>query len=163
MNKVSISVLREVVTCTKCHKQNVSYNLSDFAYGQRLYTYDNGRQYAFINLIDDEIYNTYKEMLTNTIKKNSLEIEKDKLLNTLNDTFIITFDKIDGFVINNVGRRRCDFCSSFDFSDLIDEPVTLVNIEAALITHEDWISLTYDEKIDKIEQKLKRIGMIYTS
>ena len=159
MNRIIISALQEVVVCSKCQRQSVNVYLSEFSYGQRLYPYDNGKQYAFINLLESELFDEYDDMLTTVIKRNGIAISRDKLNEVLNQTFGITFDKIDGQEIDYSGSKKCcEYCSSFDFESLIAEPEKLVDIEATLITHEKWMSLTNDEKKEKIEEELKRIG-----
>jgi hypothetical protein len=137
-------------------------NLSDFAYGQRLYTYDDGKQYAFINLLESDIFNQYDEMLSAVLKKKGIALSNDEFIDTLNNTFGITFDKVEGYEIEYTGRKRqCEFCGSVKFDSLIAEPVTQEKIEAALITHEDWLSCSDDEKIEKIKGELKRIGLAH--
>jgi hypothetical protein len=136
-------------------------SLSDFAYGQRLYTYDDGKQYAFINLLETEVFDSYDEMMSEVLMSKGVKLSNDELINTLNNTFGITFDKIDGYEIDNAGRKRqCEYCGSVKFDSVVAEPVTQEEIKAALITQEDWLSYSDDEKKKKIKEELKRIGLI---
>ena len=161
MNWIKISVYKEVAACSKCREKNIEMNLSDFAYGQRLYTYDDGKKYAFINLLESDIFNQYDEMMSAVLRKKGVALSNDRYIDTLNNTFGITFDKIDGYEIEYAERKKqCEFCGSLNFDNLIAEPVTLEEIEAAVITFEDWLSYSDDVRTEIIKEELKRIGLI---
>ena len=53
---MKIKVRKEVVNCSICHKHNEFLYLSDFSYGEKLVLYDNGHKYAYINLLEDKVY-----------------------------------------------------------------------------------------------------------
>mgnify|MGYP000472613563 CR=1 FL=1 len=56
---MKIKVRRETARCTNCGKINEFYYLSDFLYGERLVIFHNGMSYAYINLLEDDVYNDF--------------------------------------------------------------------------------------------------------
>ena len=162
MKKINLDVYKEVTTCSKCREKNATMSLSDFAYGQRLYTYDEGKQYAFISLPESDVFNQYDEMMSAVLRKKGVKLSNDELIDALNNTFEVTFDMIEGYEVDHADRKKqCEFCGSEKFDSIIAQPVTQEKIEATLITHEDWLSYSDDEKIDRIQKELKRVGLMH--
>ena len=71
---MKIKVRRETARCTNCGKINEFYYLSDFLYGERLVIFHNGMSYAYINLLEDDVYNDFIKKVDET------GLDKDKIL-----------------------------------------------------------------------------------
>lgn len=155
MKTKNIKVRKEVVLCSKCKKANNFLYLSDFAYGEKLIIYGEKRQYAYINLFEDDLYSKHEMLVSEILKNHNIKITKEFLLNAVNTTFGITCDKISGCAIDfNPTKHQCEYCSSSDFDVRLVEPETLVDVEIPLITHNSWMLFADKEKIELIENEL---------
>lgn len=153
---MNIRVRKEVVLCSKCKQKNDFLYLSDFSYGQRLILFDEGRQYAYINLLQDEAFDDYEKQLQEVLRRNNKEIDEENLFEIIDCTFGIACDKILGNKIDfSYQKRKCIYCSSNVFDSLMVEPETIMNVDVPLITHEQWKLLNKDEKEQAIEKELK--------
>lgn len=157
MRKIKIKVRKESVKCSECRKENDFFYLSDFSYGEKLIIYDEGRKYAFINLLEDNSYKEF-EVLINEIMEENGKIAEDGLINNL---FEITCDPISRCLIDfRHNKRKCNYCESYVFDANLLEPEKLVDIEVPIVTHEIWESLNSAQKREKIENVLRSRGIL---
>ena len=109
MNKTKIRVCKQVVLCSKCKKPKVTLFLSDFSYGQRLIAYDNGKKYAFLNLLEDESFDDFERMLKEVLQRyNKAVSDEYQFADILDKTFRTTFDEIEGHKINFLEETKKD-------------------------------------------------------
>ena len=160
MDTINIRVLTEVVACQDCKEVNHLYYISDFAYGCRLYVYGDGIRYAYLNLIEDVVFDTFRKVLRSILSTYNIDVANLDMPDIVNNTFGITFDDIDGFQVSSMEKRRCKYCSSTHFVGNLLEPETVAEIEVPLITHRNWMLLSDNEKNERIVEALKAIGVI---
>jgi len=156
MNMINIRVRKEVVQCSKCKKPKSFLYLSDFSYGERLIFINDGTEYAFINLIEDKIYDEYEERVRKILGENSILLVSEMLNNFINETFGITCDEINGHKVDfSQKQKKCCYCGSTEFDRNMIEPESLINIEIPLISHEKWNNLNNEEKEKLVKDELK--------
>ena len=129
-------------------------------WGQRLASYDSAKQnaYAYINLLNNEVFDEFREMLKKILDKHGIETSKWQQFNKiLYGTFGIACDEICGQIPNfGITEEKCENCMSTEFDNRIAEPETLLSIDAPIITHHKWGVLEHGEKIRQIEEELVR-------
>lgn len=156
MNMINIRVRKEVVQCSKCKKPKNFLYLSDFSYGERFLFINDGKEYAFINLIEDKIYDEYEECVRKILQENSIELKSDMLNIFINETFGITCDEINGHKVDFFqNQKKCCYCGSIEFDRNMIEPESLIKIEVPLISHEKWNILNSEEKEKLVKDELK--------
>ena len=143
---MNVTVRKEVVCCRKCkHKVEFLY-ISDFSYGERLALYNNGKKYAYINLLKDEVYNQITEEIMIILQEYKMNITKEKEQEIVNMTFKIACDNINGSEVDFTGNRKCEYCESEEVEDLLVEPEQIIDVDIPVITHNNWKALSEDEK-----------------
>lgn len=143
---MNVTVRKEVVSCKKCkHKVEFLY-ISDFSYGERLVLYNNGKKYAYINLLKDEAYNQINEGVETILQEYKKSMTKEKEQEIVNMTFKIACDNINGSEVDFIGNRKCDYCESEEVEDLLVEPEQIVNVDIPEITHNNWNMLCEAER-----------------
>lgn len=158
---MNITVRKEVITCRKCkHKVEFLY-ISDFSYGERLALYDNGKKYAYINLLKDEIYNQFVEEIEIILQEKKENIGKEKEQEIVDMTFKIACDKINGSEVDFICNRKCEHCESEEVEDLLVEPEQIVCIDMPEITHNNWNTLSGEERRQTIINFFKLNKILY--
>lgn len=76
---MKIKVRRETARCTNCGKINEFYYLSDFLYGERLVIFHNGMSYAYINLLEDDVYNDFIDKVKTILNLHQKEFSGRKI------------------------------------------------------------------------------------
>lgn len=160
MDTIKIKVRKEVVRCDKCKKAKAFLYLSDFSYGQRLIFLNNGKEYAFVNLIEDNFFAKYTETVENLLKENGVKYTSKIVNDFVDKTYGITCDKINGNIVDlSIDQKKCFYCGSTEFERNMIEPETLIEIEVSLISHNKWERLSKNEQKKLIENKLKEKGI----
>lgn len=161
MKTTRIKIRKEKIRCDICKKVNEFIYLSDFSYGQRLIYLNSTAEYAFINLLEDEVFIKYTEMINNIIKNMSAK-HTDKIINDFAiNTYGITCDMINGnFVDFSINKERCIYCGSEKFERNMVEPELFTEIDVPIITHMRWNKLTESEQKGLLIEKLKESGLI---
>lgn len=160
MDLITIKVRKEVIRCKKCHTPKAFLYLSDFSYGQRLVYINEATEYAFINLIEDEIYNEFKNMVKELLKEENAEVSEEKT----NEIVIVTFgeacDCINGYAVDfNKNQKQCTKCGSVEFERNMIEPESIEEIKAYPITHTNWKIKSESEKNEILRNKLKSLNL----
>ena len=159
MDLTNINVRKEVIRCKKCHAPKAFLYLSDFSYGQRLVFINGATEYAFINLIEDEVYNEFKDMVKEVLKEENAEVSEEKINEIVNLIFGEACDCINGYAVDfNKSQKQCTKCGSVEFERNMIEPESLVEIQAYLITHTSWKSKSESEKKEMLRNKLKSLS-----
>lgn len=155
MDKIKIKVRKEVVLCTKCgNKKELNY-LSDFAYGEKLILIKGGTEYAYVNLLEDEIYKEVNILLSQILQDNNIIFSKSQFAECISNIFGITFDKIDNEEIDtSIEDEKCSICGSEEFKPNLIEPEQIIDKEVPVITHILWKELSNVEKVKKIKTEL---------
>ena len=152
-----IKVRIEVVKCVNCKTKNYFLYLSDFSYGERLALFDNGTKYAYIDLLQDNVYSDFIDKVKEILDFYKVEVSENVFQIVIDTMFAMTCDKIDGsdvdFVMNH---KKCIHCSAENFEDLMVEPERILYADLPDATHNAWMLLNDDEKKEKIEQELLR-------
>ena len=164
METRKIGVRKEVARCAKCGKPSDFLYLSDFAYGERLASYNNSnpKALAYICLIENKVFDDFQRIVEKILKNYLITTTAHQMADILNKTFGITLDKIDGHALDYAGElpRQCAYCHSQEFEHLMIEPETFIAIEAPLITYDHWMFLNDEDKENKIEDELRNKGFI---
>lgn len=143
---MNVTVRKEVVYCKKCKNKVEFLYISDFSYGERLALYNDGKKYAYINLLKDEVYNQVVEEIETILQKYKKDITKEKEQEIVNMTFKIACDNINGGGVDFIGNRKCEYCESEEVEDLLVEPEQIVNVDIPEITHNNWKTLSEEER-----------------
>ncbi|MFV0467051.1 MAG: hypothetical protein ACK5ML_13460 [Lachnospiraceae bacterium] len=155
MEQIPIKVRKEVIRCKKCHTPKDFFYLSDFAYGQRLVFLNKATEYAFVNLIEDEVYTEFINMIMELLKNENLEISEEKINTFVDLVFGETCDNIHGFIVDfSKSQRQCSKCGSHEYERNMIEPESLVEIKAYPITHCSWKNKSEYEKKEIIRNAL---------
>lgn len=156
---MNIKVRKEVVRCINCKRENEFFYLFDFSYGERLVLFADGmKKYAYINLLRDGIYSDFIDKVKAVLNSHQKEISEGNLQNIINHMFAMTCDKIHGCDVDFVNKnKKCKYCASEDFEDLMVEPEKIVYIDVPNVTHEAWGNMSEEKKIQMIENYLTRI------
>lgn len=152
---MKIKVRREVVRCINCKRENEFLYLPDFSYGERLVLFNNGMNYAYINLLEDNIYSDFIEKVKAVLHSLQKEVSDDELQNIINHIFEVTCDKIQGSDVDFVtNHKKCVYCATEHFEDLMVEPEKLLYIDVPNVTHEAWKAMCEEKRIQLIEKTL---------
>lgn len=157
---MDITVRQEVVRCVNCMQKNEFLYMSDFIYGARLVLYDEGRRYAYINLLEDEVYNDFVNEVKYVLEMHDIVLSNMKQDNIINIIFPIACDDIEGSHIDLRMNKKCKNCGAEDFEDLLAEPERIVSIEIPVVTHEHWNLQSKDEKVQSIKEMLKNENIL---
>ena len=157
MKKIKLRVGKETVQCYKCGKAKEFFFISDFAYGESIVVYGEGRKYAYINFLEDSAYNEFITLVNEIIATNGKKITKNILMQEL---FSIACDPISNFPIRFGEQERCDYCNSCQFESFMIKPIEFIDVEVPVITHEKWEGLDCVQKWEKIEEELRNMGII---
>ena len=152
---MEIKVRREVVKCINCKRENEFLYLSDFSYGERLVLFNNGMNYASINLLEDSIYSDFIDKVKAVLNSLQKEVSDGELQNIINHVFGVACDKIQGSDVDFVmSHKKCTYCATEDFEDLMVEPETILYIDVPNVTHEAWKDMCEGKRIQLIEKTL---------
>lgn len=152
---MKIKVRREAARCTNCGKINEFYYLSDFSYGERLVLFHNGMSYAYINLLEDDVYNDFIDKVKTILNLHQKEFSEEKLQNIINHIFGMTCDRIQESEIDfAMNHKKCIYCAADNFEDLMAEPEKTICVEMPNVTHHAWKTLDDVKKVQRIEKAL---------
>lgn len=158
---MNIKIRREVVKCINCKRENELLYLSDFSYGERLVLFDNDMKYAYINLLEDSVYSDFNYKVKAILNSHEKEISDSQLQNIINRVFEVTCDKIQGRDVDFVkSHKKCTYCATEDFEDLMVEPEKIIYIDVPNVTHEAWKNMCEKKKMQLIENSLKKNNII---
>lgn len=158
---MNIKVRREVVRCSKCKRENEFLYLSDFSYGERLVLFNNGMKYAYINLLEDNVYSDFIDKVKVILYSHQKQVLDNELQNIINYMFAITCDKIQGSDVDFVkSRKKCIYCATQDFENLMVEPEKIIYIDVPNVTHEVWENMHEEKKMQLIESSLRKNNII---
>lgn len=154
---MKVRTRKEVVLCSNCRYPREFFYLSDFSYGEKLLLINDGTEYVFVNLFEDEVFDEFNDIVNTVFKESSIEITKVKLVEVINNIFGISCDSIDGKEIDtSLKDEKCIKCGSKEFESNLIEPEQLIDIEAPIVTHDLWKNLSSKEKRENIERELKK-------
>lgn len=153
---MKIKVRKEVVNCSVCKKHNEFWYLSDFSYGERLVLYDNRRKYAYLNLLEDKVYDDFLEILTSVLEEIGRPIEITYIQILMDKIFAIACDKIQGTEVEFNCNKKCISCDSDKFEELLIKPETIEIVELPIVTHEEWAKVPDAIKKEKIINAIKK-------
>lgn len=155
-----IRVRKEVVRCAECKHKNDFIYISDFSYGERLVLYNKGTKYAYINLIEDKVYNDFIDTVKYVYKKSNTLLSDEEIQVIVNKIFKITCDKINGKEINFDEKRKCDKCGNDKFEGMLVEPEAIIEVDIPQITHVKWNKLPNDKKMELLIDTMKKEQLI---
>lgn len=157
VKKIKLRVGKETVLCSKCRKAKEFLFISDFAYGESLFVYGKGRKYAYINFLEDSVYNEFITLVNEIMAANGKKITKNIPMQEL---FSIACDPISNFPISFGEQERCNYCNSCQFESIMIKPTEFIDVEVPVVTHESWECLDCVQKREKIEEALRKNGLI---
>lgn len=153
---MKISVRKEIVRCSICKEQNEFLYLPDMSYGEKMASYDNGSKYAYINLLEDNIYDDFIKLLTSILEEMNQSTDKMDIRKLIDKVFPIACDKIDGMAVDFISRKKCFNCGSTRFEGRLVKPETVELIDLPVITHEEWIKMSDVAKRENIAVAIKK-------
>lgn len=150
-----IKVRKEVVRCNNCKCKNVFMYLSDHAYGERLVLYNNGQSYAYLNLLNNNIYNKFVDCVQVILTKQNKSLDDVKMQQLVASIFHVACDKIEDSEITLCDEKKCIECASTEFEDLLVEPESVEMVDILAVTHTNWTRLSYEQQYNCIFDELK--------
>lgn len=160
--KNSIEKIVQVLKCrcNACGKEFEVYRLSDFIYGERIILTEDGAEYAYVNCIDDKVYDEVGKIV-DSFYENKKEISKIKIAEYFNKVFGLSCDLINGKVVD-AGRVRhtCIYCYSENINIHEEIKPVIKNVTIPVITHYVWEQYSEKEKIEIIFNALKKRGCL---
>lgn len=154
-------IRKEVVRCDICKQPKNFLYLSDFGYGQRLIYFDRNVNPAFINLLEDEVFLEYMDMVKIVLDENSGSLIAMDINDFVEKSFGITCDAIYGMRIDfSMGQKRCFHCGSTKFERNMIEPESIIEIDLPDVSHEEWKMLDHDQKRKVILDELRKAGIV---
>lgn len=161
MDTKKIRVRREVVRCDMCKQPKEFIYLSDFAYGQRLIYLKNEIDFAFINLLEDEVFLKYVDMVKNVLNEHNISCSSDDINTFIDKSFGVACDTMYGMKVDfSVEQKRCLHCGSTKFERNMIEPENIIETELPVVSHEEWKMLDYNQKESIILDELKKEGIV---
>lgn len=112
-------------------------------------------KYAYINLLEDGIYSDFIDKVKAVLNSLQKEISDSELQNIINHVFGVACDKIQGSDVDfEMSHKKCIYCATGDFEDLMVEPEKLLYIDVPNVTHEVWKDMCEEKRIQLIEKTL---------
>lgn len=161
MIEKKIRIRKEVVRCDICKQPKDFWYLSDFMYGQRLIYFDHNINLAFINLLEDEVFLEYVDMVKNVLNEHNIFCSSDDINAFIDKSFGVACDTMYGMRVDfSVGQKRCLYCDSTKFERNMIEPESIIVTELPVVSHEEWKMLDYGQKERIILDELKKEGIV---
>lgn len=161
MDKISIRVRKEVIKCKKCGNPKAFFYLSDFAYGQKLIFFNNTTECAFANMLEDKYFLDYVNIVKKILSEEADGITEEIVDDVANETFGITCDLIHGCKIDfSESQKKCELCGTTEFERNMIEPESLIQMDVATISHNNWENLNYSAREELVKNELISRKMI---
>ena len=158
-NTIKLKVRREIAPCSKCGTQKEFYYLSDYSYGEKFILVNDGKDYAYVNLLENKVFDELEKIIDATLKKHNKVLSRSKFVQCLNSLFGITCDDINNKPIDTSKTRKiCKVCGADKFGDNVQED--LIDLEFDVVTHISWEGLSDSRKRDLVEMELGRQGYL---
>jgi hypothetical protein len=124
--------------CKACGTEFKSPEVNN--YGEFLLRSENG-ELAYLNAIEDRVFNTISKILKLTPKYKGNEIDKVKILHK---NFGFTCDRAkDGTFFQITNNPKCPNCNCSEYSSYgVTSPPENVNLDLEKVTHNFWESLS---------------------
>lgn len=157
MEKLKLKLRIAHTKCPKCGFERTLYFMSDFSYGERIVTTNDGKLCAYSVLFEENTIDELKKLCSEVF--DDMHTDKYRLTDAVRDIYGITCDPIDGNMIDNTPQFVCCICGNNmnedeKFGEKIEE------VEAVRVTHNAWNNLTKDAKKVKIIDELKRLKFL---
>lgn len=161
MIEKKIRIRKEVVCYDICKQPKDFLYLSDFVYGQRLIYFNKNIKPAFINLLEDKVFEEYVDMVKNLLNEHNISCSSEDINAFVDKSFGIACDMMYGMSVDfSVGQKKCLHCGSTKFEQNMIEPESIIVTELPIVSHEEWKMLDYDQKESIILGELKKEGFI---
>jgi len=142
--------------CRPHNHQFEAYDFSDFQYGERLVRTKDGHDFAVFTL-DDNVPDELNDMLVRIYGNRFDEMERARV-----------FDKIFGLSCDLLNEQEldasigitCPTCNSLDVSYRDYSPPRFKSFLIPVISHEQWLSMTDQEKRTLIEEGLRKEDLL---
>ena len=83
------------------------------------------------------------------------KISDNELQNIINHVFVVACDKIQGSDVDfEMSHKKCIYCATDNFEDLMAEPEKIICVEMPNVTHHAWKTLDDVKKVQRIEKAL---------
>jgi len=154
--KTTVKLTLAHARCSKCGYERILYFMSDYSYGERIISTEDGKLCAYVNLLEEKIIPEVEEICKGIFSEMNIEISKNNLGRIVSKMYIITCDKLGGQDIDSTPSWKCSNCLDGEMKEdkLFGEKI--MEIEMPYITHEEWDSLNKDRKKQLIEDELKK-------
>lgn len=160
-NKIKLKVRKEEGVCKKCGEIKKFYYLSDFSYGEKLILIKGGKDYAYVNLLEDKAFEELEEIINLVLKKYDVALNSIMFAKCLNKLFGLTCDMVEDELVNTVNcNEKCKHCGYDKFSFGEDLKEAIVDIEVPVVTHLSWNALSDDDKLKVVENELRNLSYI---
>jgi hypothetical protein len=161
INRIKLKVRKEEGICKKCGEIRKFYYLSDFSYGERLILIKGGKDYAYVNLLEDNAFEKLEEVINLVLKKYNITLNKMMFAKCINKLFGLTCDMIDKELVYTANiNEKCQHCGYDKFLFGADLKEAIVDIEVPVVTHFYWNSLNESDKLKAVENELRKLSYI---
>lgn len=144
--------------CKNCGKQSEVYRFSDFEYGRRLLSTEDGIDFGFLDCLEDKVFADVGKMVDSFFEK--VDIPKFReltLARYFDKVFGLTCDPINGKKIDASKLQTCKYCGSSNIETNEYQPRKVADVEVPLITHDLWEQKSESEKQTIINSALEKI------
>ena len=154
---MKIKLRKEELLCSNCGKPRTFYYLSDYSYGERLVLINHGTGYAYMNMIEDAVYDDFSILLKCILGERSIVLAQSDFAEVLSSLFGISCDNIGGVPIDfSYNMEKCLSCGSVKFDYELVGAEKIVEVDLPVITHESWNLKNDDEKRNAIKDLLDK-------
>lgn len=92
-----------ICSCNNCGEQYEVYTPSDFSYGERILLTEDGRNYAYINCLEDDVFDEVSKIVEYILLNK--QFTKLKISECFNKVFGVACDTIGGMPLDAEGVR----------------------------------------------------------
>ncbi len=161
IKRIKLKVRKEEGVCKKCGEIKKFYYLSDFSYGEKLILIKNGKDYAYVNLFEDDALENLNEITNSVLEKYNVTLNRMMFAECINKLFGLTCDMIDNELVDTSNcNKKCKHCGYDKFSFGNDLKEAIIDIEIPVVTHLRWNSLNDADKLKSVENELRKLNYI---
>lgn len=155
---ISLKLTKARVKCSKCGFERILYFTPDNWYGEKVVSTKDGELCAYVNLMEESIIQELDEICIDILKKEKIDVSKNKRGRIVSQMYSVTCDDIDGHKVDNTPSWKCCNCSDGEVQEDKVFGEKMVDIQMPYVTHKVWNSLDYSQKESKVRSELINQG-----
>tara|TARA_R110000868_G_scaffold411614_2_gene705915 strand:+ start:71 stop:547 length:477 start_codon:yes stop_codon:yes gene_type:complete len=143
--------------CKDCHFVFEEDGFSDFIYGEKFFRSTDGREVAYIDCINDKVFDSVSNTVDALLpKERTSKIKRQAFNNVIG----LVCDPINKKMLDATVGIVCPKCGSSSIERYDYEPPKTITRKLPVVTHYHWNSLSEEKQQNIIITKLKEAGYI---